>query len=861
MNLYLIDGFSYIFRAFYALPELSSSKGEPTGAIYGFISMLLKIIRDKKPDALAIAFDSKEMTQREELYSLYKANRKVPPKELTAQIDPIIEIVNALGITSFALPGFEADDIIAKLALHSSKKGIDVFIVSSDKDLLQLVSPKVKIFDPVKNIVLDSDYVFNRFGLPPERVIEFLALTGDASDNIPGVKGVGEKTAKTLLSKAASLDDLINHPEEIVNPRIRDLISGNIENIKLSRELLTLKTDMELNPNIPLYKDIIPDTVKIKELFLRFELNSLLNFLSEKQVKSVKGDVLIKVQEIKTIKELDFIPDTLPEIFINIGLLPDNNPNTPVFGFSIDPKKGYFFTKHELIEPFINMLKRAERICGHDFKSISHIYPLDFKGIAIDTMLICYLIDPNKRDYSLKNILLEYLGHYSISDSADRGRLPFDNTLEVYGMEAALGLRLSQVISDKIKDNSSLIDIYNNIEYPLLWVLSDMEKAGCSIDSDRLHELSKDIEKEIDSLSRRIYLQAGCEFNINSPKELGRILFEQLRLPASRKTKTGYSTDTDVLLTLVERHPIAKELLEFRRITKLKNTYIDPLPTHINKATKRLHTTFNQTAAATGRLSSTRPNLQNIPIRGSGGEILRKAFIARDGYTLISADYSQIELRILAHLSGDIGMIDAFRQGLDIHSATGCEIFAVDIRSLTKDMRRIAKTVNFGVIYGQTPYGLSKTLNIPQRQAKDYIERYFRKYETVKKFIDYTIKEASKNGYTRTLMGRVRPIPQLKEGNNNQREHGERQAVNSPIQGSAADIIKIAMINIHKEIKDTGLKTKMVLQIHDELLLEAPMDELEEALSMVTLLMEGALQLVVPLKVDIGSGKDWASIK
>jgi len=873
MNLYLIDGFSYIFRAFYAISGLATSKGQPTGAIYGFTSMLLKIIREKKPDSLAIAFDSKEATQRQALYPQYKANRITPPKELTVQIDPIVEIVKALGITTFAVPGYEADDIIAKLAIQASNNGSDVFIVTSDKDLLQLVSPKIKIFDPVKNIILDSVYVINRFGVPPERVIEYLALTGDASDNIPGVKGIGEKTAKALLSKAASIDDLINSPQNIESPRFRSLISENIENIKLSYQLLTLKTDMRLNQVIPKMSDITPDLPKIKELFIGYELNSLLKFLPKTHVKK---DDSIEVIELNSAGEFRLIANgACSEIFINVSMNVGQAQDRPlqdniVFAFSLETNKGYYFTKQELIEPFLNLLKTAERISGHDFKAINNILGLGdiINRNVIDTMIVSYLIDPNKRDYSFKNIILEYLAHYSHVENNTILALPFDDSLKTYGQDAALGLRLSQILSvnlqpvclpewQTLRSAPTLVDIYNNIEYPLLWVLSDMERSGVKIDSERLVELSKEIEVSIDAISKRIFFHAGAEFNINSPKDMSKILFETLKLPTGKKIKTGFSTDTNVLESLSDKHPIALELLEFRRLTKLKNTYIDPLPNHINKITNRLHTTFNQTATATGRLSSTNPNLQNIPIRGEGGILLRKAFIAKDGHLLISADYSQIELRILAHLSGDCIMIDAFKRGLDIHRATACEIFGVSEKSCTVEMRRIAKTVNFGVIYGQTPYGLAKTLHITQREAKDYIERYFKRYAGVLIFIENTIKEAADIGYTKTMFGRIRPIPELKNTNKTVVEHGQRQAVNSPIQGSAADIIKIAMINIHKEINKLGLRTRMILQIHDELLLETPQDELDVALTMTQELMEGACTLSVPLKVDIGSGKNW----
>ncbi|MBF0474032.1 MAG: DNA polymerase I, partial [Nitrospirae bacterium] len=806
---------------------------------------------------------SKEMTQREALYPQYKAQRKVPPKELTCQIDPIIEIVKALGIPTFAVPGYEADDIIAKLAIDASNNGADVFIVTSDKDLLQLVSTKIKIFDPVKNIVQDREYVINRFSLPPERVIEYLALTGDSADNIPGVKGIGEKTAKTLLSKGTSLDDLMNNPQNIDSPRFRTMITDNIENIKLSYQLLTLKTDMELNLKIPHFNDITPDLTKVKELFMGFELNSLLKNLPKSSAPSV-GATLVTAQEDATIEvieltkadEFNFGDDGISEIFINI--------NNIVFAFSLEPNRGFYFTKHELIEPFLNLLKSAKKISGHDFKSMVNINSVGASndllwgsvpllGNVIDTMLVSYLLDPNKRDYSFKNMVTEYLGH--IGQDNSETTLPFEDNLKTHGQDAALGLRLLQLLSSKI---DAVIDIYNNIEYPLLWVLSDMEHNGVKIDSNRLIELSNEMGKQMDAVSNRIYFHAGCEFNINSPKELSKILFESLELPTNKKIKTGYSTDTTVLEFLSEIHPIAVELLEFRRLTKLKNTYIDPLPNHINKTSGRLHTTFNQTATATGRLSSTNPNLQNIPIKGEGGEMMRKVFIAPDGHLLISADYSQIELRILAHLSGDVTMIDAFKAGYDIHQSTACEIFDCSEKFITPDMRRVAKTVNFGVIYGQTPYGLAKTLHISHKEAKDYIERYFKKYAGVKAFIEQTIKEATILGYTKTMMGRIRPIPELKSSNKTIIEHGQRQAVNSPIQGTAADIIKIAMINIHKEISKMGLKTKMILQIHDELLLEAPLDELDIALTITQKLMEGACILSVPLKVDIGSGNNWA---
>ncbi len=877
MNLYLIDGTNYIYRAFHAIRELRNSKGFPTNAIYGFINMLLKIVRDRKPDAIAVVFDSPEPTEKHRLFAEYKAHRPPPPDDLIQQIDPIKDVVDAMSINTYAISGFEADDILGTIAKKAASEETKVYIATGDKDLLQVIDSNIRIYDPMKNEEFDSNYVIDRYGIPPERFYEYISLTGDPVDNIPGAKGIGEKTAKMLLKEFSSLDDLTNNTDKIHKERIRTLIENSIESINISKELALINYDLPVEIDISEAILKVPDYKRLKEIFTELEFSSLLKDLPKDKDYS---DITEIIRDKKRLKEI--LSAEISEISIDTETT-GNNPFTDrIVGisFSLDGEKGYYIpVAHKgevgpqlsidtIKESFSKILadKDIIKVC-HNIKFDMHIlrrYSLNIKGYVYDTMLASYLLNPNKLNHNLDDASIEYLSFKKTTFKELLGkRNSFDELsieeASVYSVEdSVITMKLKEILFEMLKDKG-MTDLYNEIEMPLIYVLGDIERNGLKIDTKRLKELSIKLKTRIDSIVEQIYSYAGEEFNINSPKQLSDILFVKLKLSPGKKTKTGYSTNTNVLESLTDQHPLPEAILHYRTLTKLKNTYIDILPDYINPETGRLHTSFNQTVASTGRLSSSSPNLQNIPIRGEWGEKIRKAFIADNGNLLVSADYSQIELRILAHLSNDRGLIDAFKKGRDIHTEAARDIFGLDKDdNINGEMRRIAKIVNFGIIYGISPYGLSETLKIQQEEAKRYIDTYFRNHEGVKRYIDKTIEDTTDKGYSITMGGRIRPIPELKSSDKNRRLQAQRLAINSPIQGSAADVIKIAMIRIHKRIEEANYDSRMVLQIHDELLFEVPEKELDPIIELVKYEMEHSIKLSVPLKVDIGYGRSWA---
>ncbi len=875
MKLHLVDGTSYIYRAYHAIRGLRNSKGLPTNAIYGFTNILFKIIKERNPEAIAIVFDSPEPTERHKLFKEYKAQRPPPPDDLKIQIDPIKEIVNALNISIFILPGYEADDILASISKKEALKGTEVYILTGDKDMLQVIDSNIRIYDPMKNVEYDSEYVRKRFGITPDKIPDIMALTGDSVDNIPGIKGIGEKTAKELIQRYSSTEGLIRNIHQIENERIRKLVFENIDSVELSKKLATI------NPNVPVpinreelaFQE--PDWEKLKKLFIEFEFTTLLKLIPQNEPIMAAHETILTLERLK-----EMLSPPFTEISINIEPSGNNPLLQDIVGIScsMDGKMGYYIPiRHkidsdqlnlndvmEVFSPIFNNRKIAK--IGHNLKLDMHILgrsSIDVKGHLFDTMIGSYLLNPNKPNQNLENISLDHLSYKKMDLNEILGskksfeELPVEKASLYASENAVLAMKLKENLFQRLK-KEGLIELYNEMEMPLIYVLYEMERNGIRIDTRKLYEFSKELASQINSIENHIYILAGEKFNINSPKQLRKILFEKLMLIPGRKTKSGYSTDTGVLESLVNQHPLPEEILQHRTLTKIKNTYIDTLPEFINPETGRLHTSFNQTVTSTGRLSSSSPNLQNIPIRGQWGEKIRKAFITEDGNLLISADYSQIELRILAHFSKDTGLIEAFTQDIDIHAKTAIEIFGITNDEVTSEMRRIAKSVNFGIIYGISPYGLSETLKIPREEAKGYIETYFQRHEGVKAFIDETIKTTRDKGCAKTVMGRVRPIPEINSPDKNRRLQAERLAVNSPIQGSAADIIKMAMIRIHNKLKETDLKTKMILQIHDELLFEAPEEELKESIQLIQDGMEKAIILSVPLKVDVGFGRSWA---
>ncbi|MBU4320494.1 MAG: DNA polymerase I [Nitrospinae bacterium] len=877
MNLYLIDGNSYVYRAFYAIKGLTNSKGFPTNAIYGFTTTLLKIIREKKPDGVAVFFDTPEMTERHRIFKEYKAQRPETPNELVQQLPHIREMIAAFNITIFEMPGYEADDLIGTIAKEAAKKRSNVFIVTADKDMLQLVDENIKIYDPVKDRILDVEYVKEKFGLAPERVPEFMALTGDAADNIPGIKGIGEKTAKELLTTFKGLDELLSHPEMIKKERLRSLVSENADIARLSKRLATIDTSVPMDFDLKEFRLKEPDWHKLLSLFSEFEFTSLKKLVPSVIVSEKNYETVLSKDKLKAVAAA--IKD---EFAFDVEATGKDPMADSIVGFSVSAEKetGYYIPlRHsylgvpEQIGMKETMAIVAPLFENPDIAKIGHNLKYDTmmlkqegvvtKGRLYDTMLASYLINPNKPNHSLEGVAFEYLSRRKrtfaevLNKKKSFADVFVEEATKYSAEDALLAFELKDILFEKLKE-AGLERVYFDIEAPLIPVLSDMEEAGVKIDVDKLNDISKELARELDSTQRRIFFLSGEEFNINSPKQLAKVLFHSLGLKPGKKTKTGFSTDVSVLEELAMSHELPREILNWRSLNKLKTTYVDALPALINPKTGRVHTSFNQTATATGRLSSSNPNMQNIPIKGEWGKRIRETFIADKGNLLLSADYSQVELRILAHLSKDEVLIDAFSKGIDVHAKTASEIFGVTVDKVTDEMRRTAKTVNFGVIYGMSPFGLSEALSIPHEEAKKYIEKYFERHPGVKQYIEATLSEVRQKGYTVTLAGRRRPIPEIRSQNSNTRAQAERLAVNSPIQGSAADIIKIAMINIREKLKEEKLTARMILQVHDELLFEAPESELNSVRDMIKREMEGAAKLLVPLRVDIGAGRNWA---
>jgi DNA polymerase-1 len=867
-TLYLIDGNSYIYRAFYAIKRLSNSKGFPTNAIYGFTNMILKILREKTPDYFAVVFDSPAPTKRHKVYEQYKAHRPKMPDDLALQIQPIKDIIDAFNIPNVEIEGYEADDILATLAKKAEKEKIDVYIVTSDKDINQILSRRIRTYDTMKEKITEEKDIIERFGVEPSRFPEVMALMGDASDNIPGVPGVGEKTAVSLLKEFGTLEDLIKNTARIKKPKLKEAVSQNVENIKLSLDLASI--DIHVPLDVPVKELTLkePAWERLSDYFHTFEFRTLLALIPEQKKQPQEDET-----EYKTVLNLKELTAGINSLEEELAVDTETTSKSPItadlvgLSFCSDPEKGYYvplthtysgapkqLSKKTVLNNFRNILEApASRKIGHNIKYdliVLRKEGINIQGIAFDTMLASYLLNPNKANHNLEDVSMTYLGIAKLSykDVTNKGKknfqeVPIESATRYAGEDAAVTLKLKHILEPAIK-KEGLERLFYDVEMPLIEVLADMEIAGIKLDVSLMRDLSQELERELSGLEKRIYFLAGEEFNINSPKQLQEILFDKLGLKPVKKTKTGFSTDVDVLGQLSLEHELPKEILEQRTLSKLKSTYVDALPKIINPGTGRIHTSFNQTVTATGRLSSSAPNLQNIPVRGDWGKRIREAFIAEKGHFLLSSDYSQIELRILAHLSKDRGLIDVFQTGGDIHTRTACELFGVAPGQVNAEMRRRAKTVNFGIIYGISPYGLSKELKIAPEEARQYIETYFAQHSMVKSYMETLIKGAI--------------IPELKSTNKNTRQLGERLAVNTPIQGSAADIMKVSMVNIHTRLKKEGRAARMLLQVHDELLVEVPEQEREEVQRIVKDEMEQVLELSVPLAVDTGIGKNWA---
>lgn len=881
-TLYLIDGAGYYYRAYFAIRQyLSNSKGTPTNAIYGFALMLNKILGDLRPTHAVMVFDSKEKTFRHEMYEDYKAHRPVMPPDLAEQIPWIDKLVEARNLPALRLAGYEADDLIGTLAHRAAEEGFDVVIVTSDKDMMQLVGPGVRIFDSMKDRWIGPEEVRERFGAPPEKVVEVLGLMGDTSDNIPGVPGVGEKTAIALVTEYGGLEEAIAAAPLMTKKKLRESLMEFAEQARLSRQLATIARDAPVDFASEAWRLHEPDYDKLRALYTELEFHTLAAKLAPLPPKVTRHYQAVLTGEAfeAMIKSLD-----TPEGFAFDTETTSTDPlRARLVGMSFCHAAGvayYLPLRHEYlgapaqlaletVAPPIRRLLEDERIpkVGHNIKYDALVMAgegVTVRGPMFDTMIASYLVNPSAR-HGLSAVAREWLNEPMIEYEEVCGsgvkQITFDKVevaraTEYSAEDADMTWRLRDKLRERI-ESDGLTRLFEDIETPLIEVLGAMERHGVLVDVAALEGLSTSIAAEMASVERRVYEAAGQEFNINSPKQLGEILFEKLKLKGGRKTKTGYSTDQGVLEDLAADHPLPALALEYRQLAKLKGTYVDALPRMINPATGRIHTSFNQTITATGRLSSSDPNLQNIPIRGELGRAIRRAFIAPPGWRIVSADYSQVELRILASLAEETALLEAFKRGEDIHTRTAAEVFHVDARLVSPEMRRVAKSVNFGVVYGQTAFGLAGGLGIPRAEAQRYIDNYFRMYPRVKAYIEQTIAQARNDGYVTTLAGRRRYLPDINAKNRQARQFAERNAVNSPIQGSAADLIKIAMIALHRALGAGSWAARMILQVHDELVFEAPEEEVERLTALVRREMEGALTLSAPLTVDIRSGANW----
>jgi DNA polymerase-1 len=837
--LYLIDATAFCYRAFYALKGLSTSFGQPTNAIYGFMNMLNKILKEQKPDYLGVCFDVSRDTFRTKKFAEYKINRPPMPDELSSQLPLIRQIILAYGIALFEKQGFEADDIIATIASKAKEKKVFTVIVSSDKDILQLVDEQTVVFSPYKDegVTYDRKKVLERFGVSPERITDIMALMGDDVDNIPGIPGVGEKTATQLISAFGSLEQLLNNIDKIKPEKIKKIISDNIDEINLNKELALLDKEVDIEFDL--------DTVKIKEpnhkelfrLFKYLEFKKSLNELMPQQDNSK----IIQLSELQD-NDLKALVKNEQELILY---------GTSLENFAYQVNKEIFKIKN----PGENLKTILEdpqiKKIGHDLKRIKITLSKEdfaFGGISFDCMVAAYLLNPSRGEYSLTDIAWDYLGSVS-------GKI-IDNSKAVE-LISQLKPRLEEELKKK-----ELFSLFQELEMPLVEVLAQMESNGIKLDIKVLQQLSREIENRLINLIEDIYDTSGTQFNINSPKQLRQILFDKLKLPVGKKTKTGPSTDEEVLSNLADKHKLPAMLLEYRQLTKLKNTYVDTLPSLIDNKTGRVHTSFNQTATETGRLSSSNPNLQNIPIKTDIGRNIRKAIVSTEHDScLLSGDYSQIELRVLAHLSKDENLTIAFKQDKDIHKATASLIYGLEEQDISESMREVAKRINFGIIYGLSAYGLSKDLRISVDEAQRFIDSYFLRYPKVKEYIQDEIQKAEAQGFVTTLLARRRYIPEINNKNQAIRQFAQRQAVNTPIQGTASDLIKLAMVQIQHQINTKKLSAKMILQIHDELVFDVAKEGLSELKEVVKYRMENVLKLDVPIKVDIKFGPNWLEMK
>ena len=887
-TIYLIDGSAYIYRAYHAIRGLSNSEGLPTNAAFGFTKILLKLIEDRNPEYVGMFFDAKGPTFRHEMFDVYKANRPPMPEDLSIQIPYIKDITKGFNIPVVEMSGYEADDLIGTLARKAEEAGFSVIMVTGDKDFMQLVTDKSIIWDPMKEKTIDSDFIKDTYGLEPRQMVDVMGLSGDSADNIPGVPGMGPKTSLVLIKTFGSMERLYEQVDTIKKKKQHENLVRYKEQALLSRELVKINDSAPLSFTPEDFKYKAPDSAILSGLFKKLEFRQLQqSVLKRADLSRKKYRAVFNIDELS---DLVAILETSGLFSLDTETTSKNPMAAELVGlsFSVKADEAFYIPCAHEYKNAPKQLKRDEVLKmlkpvleNHKLKKIGQNIKYDWivllrhginlSGVIFDTMLASYLINPSKRAHNLDQIALDFLDHKTISyqEVAGKGKkascfseVSLEKAVPYACEDADITLMAYNVLMPMLKD-MGLEELFEKVEMPLVPVLMKMEMTGINVDREKLMVLSKSFEHQIDQLESSIYSIAGEEFNIRSSQQLGKILFEKLKLPVQKKTKkkTGYSTDVDVLEILAGQHELPALILRHRTLAKLKSTYADALIDLTNPETGRIHTSYNQTVTATGRLSSSEPNLQNIPARTDEGREIRKAFIPKKGWHLLAADYSQIELRILAHYSDDKILIKAFKEDEDIHTRTATEVFQVFPSLINSELRQQAKVINFGIIYGMSPYGLSKELGISRKMAKTYIHNYFTRYKGVKQFIDETIEQAVISKKTSTLLGRIRFLPDINSSNKNLREFAERTAINTPIQGTAADLIKIAMITVDSAFTEKGLKSAMLLSVHDEIVFEVPPDELDTVRSLVKDIMEGVWDLKVPLKVNMAVGENWAEAK
>ncbi len=913
-DLVLVDGSSYVYRAFHALPPLSNSRGEPTGAVLGVLNMLLKFVKDYQPAHIAVVFDAPGRTFRDELFAEYKAHRPSMPDDLRSQIDPLLKIITAQGLPLLRIPGVEADDVIGTLACRAAAEGKQVLISTGDKDMAQLVNDSITLINTMNMSVLDREGVKAKFDVFPEQIVDYLALIGDSSDNIPGIDKIGPKTGARLLQQFGSLDGLIAHVAEVPG-KVGENLRAGLATLELSRRLATIRTDLDLPLSIAELTPGPPDTATLRELYTRLELRALLRQLEggdagtttagagaaagaapAAQAAPVPAPLTPAPQPVPRHYETVTTREALARWLADLGaaeLFAFDTETTSLdymaaqivgVSFAIEPGRAAYVPLAHVYPGAPDQLPRAEVLAllkplleserhgkiGHNLKYDAHVLAnagIELRGLRFDTMLESYVWNSVATNHDMDSDAQRYLGLRTITYAEVAGKgakaigfeqVPVERAAEYAAEDADVTLQLHRALWPQLEGVPPLAELYTGIERPLVPVLARMERRGVLVDRELLRGQSREFARALQDLVVAAHREAGHEFNIESPRQLQQILFERLNLPVKRRTPTGQpSTAEDVLEELAESYALPKLVLEYRALAKLKSTYTDKLPELVDARTGRIHTSYAQAVAATGRLSSVEPNLQNIPIRRPEGRRIRQAFIAPEGCVLLAADYSQIELRIMAHLSGDDSLRAAFAEDRDVHQATAAEVFGVALGEVSSDQRRTAKVINFGLIYGMSAFGLARNLGIERSAAAQYVERYFQRYPGVRRFMDETRTQARERGYVETVFGRRLYLPDIRSGNPQLRQYAERSAINAPMQGTAADIIKRAMIALDEWCTRTASPARLIMQVHDELVFEVPRELAQSFTATVREHMVGAARLTVPLKVDVGTGSNW----